>query len=95
MSPNVKKIYQRHELAIRCGIDEPRLIKYIEERWIFPGEDSQADEQGYDEEDLARARLVADLQEVFGVNDAAVPIILHLIDQLNVKLISEKKAKTA
>lgn len=35
-----------------------------------------------DEEDLARAKLIRELQEVFGVNDEAIPIILHLLDQL-------------
>ena len=43
----------------------------------------ELDRLGFDEEDLARIQLIQELREDFGVNDEAVPIILHLIDQLN------------
>ena len=36
-----------------------------------------------DEEDLARICLIKQIQEEFGVNDESIPIILHLIDQVN------------
>jgi hypothetical protein len=37
----------------------------------------------FDEEDLARIRLIYELQHVMGVNDESIPVILHLVDQLN------------
>jgi chaperone modulatory protein CbpM len=37
----------------------------------------------FDEEDLARIRLIYELQMDMGVNDEAIPVILHLVDQLN------------
>jgi chaperone modulatory protein CbpM len=33
--------------------------------------------------DVARARLIRDLKDDFGVNDAGVDVILHLLDQLH------------
>jgi chaperone modulatory protein CbpM len=35
------------------------------------------------DEDIRRAHLIVELQRDFGVNDDAIPIILHLIDQLH------------
>ena len=36
-----------------------------------------------DLEDLTRIHLIAELKHDFEVNDESIPIILHLIDQLN------------
>ena len=33
--------------------------------------------------DLARAQLIRDLREDFGVNDEGVSVILHLVDQMH------------
>jgi chaperone modulatory protein CbpM len=73
----MKKIYLIREAVQEFGIDEEHFIEYILKEWITPAGPSQVDE-----EDIARARLISELQEVFGVNDEAVPIILHLLDQL-------------
>ena len=70
------------EACRECGFDEAVILHYIEERWLEPAE--QVEENWmFDDEDLARARLILELQSEFGVNDEAVPIILHLVDQLN------------
>lgn len=59
------------------GLDHEIVIEFISHEWITP--------QGewIDEEDVARARLIIELRQDFGVNDEAVPLILHLIDELN------------
>ena len=51
-----------------------------------------------DREDVTRMLLVNDLKTNFGVNDEAIPIILHLIDQIHslqaqVKQFIEKQGK--
>lgn len=77
------KIKQRlplSEAADQCGLEPEILIRYISFEWIVPVDWQN---QILDEEDMARARLIVQLQEEFGVNDKAIPIILHLIDQLN------------
>lgn len=58
-----------------------RLRTCIDEAWITP----VRDETGplFDEPDVARLQLICELTEDFDVNDAAVPIILSLVDQLH------------
>jgi hypothetical protein len=57
--------------------DHKIILTYIERCWIQP------EHAELDHEDQARIHLIQELQNVFGVNDEAVPIILHLIDQLH------------
>jgi hypothetical protein len=65
------------------------VIRFISFKWIVPAESQDyfvlenQERLLLDDEDIARARLIYHLQQEFGVNDQAVPIILHLIDQLN------------
>jgi chaperone modulatory protein CbpM len=66
------------EVAEGCGVDEARLLRLVAFTWVQPEE-----EHFFDEEDIARARFILELQDQLGVNDEAVPIILHLVDQLN------------
>jgi chaperone modulatory protein CbpM len=68
------------EVCKVCGISEDIIIYFIEEEWIHP---IDVDHKIFDEEDIARVRLIKELREDLGVNDEAVPIILNLIDQLN------------
>ena len=74
------KIIKFSEACELCGVNTELVIHFIQEDWIRP-----ADEQfmELDEEDLARIRLIQQLQQDFGVNDEGVSIILPLLDQLN------------
>jgi chaperone modulatory protein CbpM len=76
-----KKIYAITEITESYQLDEIFICECIEREWIIP---SNAEEKLLDQEDVARILLIKDLKEVFGVNDEAIPIILHLIDQINV-----------
>jgi len=68
----------------KVGLSPEVIIRFIDCEWITPAERNlNWQDQTLDEEDLARAGLIRELQEIFGVNDEAIPIILHLIDQLN------------
>lgn len=66
------------DASLECGVDHEFVMRFIEEEWVVPSE-----EDYLDEEDIARIRLIHELKEEFGVNDEGIPIILHLIDQLN------------
>lgn len=68
------------EVAQRCEVEEELIIHFVSSSWIQPAE---KETDYFDEEDLARIILILDLKNNFGVNDEAVPLILHLIDQLN------------
>jgi chaperone modulatory protein CbpM len=74
------RAYKISEITMICDISKDQLIHFINERWVFPADQ---EEVSFDHEDIERIRLIENLQNEFGVNDDAVPIILHLIDQLN------------
>lgn len=66
------------EVCKLTGLNEQVLIRYIKREWITPLSQSQLDA-----EDLARIRLIRDLERDFGANEEAIPLILHLLDQLH------------
>ncbi len=63
------------------SLDGATLKLWLEESWIVPSEMGGA--RVFDEMDLARARLILDLQRDMGVNDPGVGVILHLVDQIH------------
>lgn len=77
------KLPLRHRLdeaAATSGVPTTVILEFVKLEWIIP---IDPEHQLFDEEDVARARLIWELRRDFGVNDEAVPLILHLIDQLN------------
>ena len=63
-----------------------RLTADVVETWIVAGWLVPARHDGdhsFSEVDIARARLIRDLQQDLGVNDEAVPVILDLLDQMH------------
>lgn len=62
------------------GMGHEMLDAWIEEEWLIPS--GLSPELSFSEIDIARARLIRDLQVDFGVNDEGVGVILNLVDQL-------------
>jgi chaperone modulatory protein CbpM len=71
---------QLEEAAKICGVSCEIITRFIEEEWILPADHATP---YLDSEDMARVKLIWELHNEFGVNDEAMPIILHLLDQLN------------
>ncbi|WP_374271598.1 chaperone modulator CbpM [Paenirhodobacter enshiensis] len=72
------------ETEILARIDrltEERLTLCLAQDWVHPLTSDEA--TGFDETDLARLRLIVELTEDLEVNDAAVPLILNLIDEVS------------
>lgn len=67
------------EASERLGVRTTFILQCIRAHWIHP---AGAPEAELDEEDLARLRLIQELKEVFGANDEAISLILHLLDQV-------------
>jgi chaperone modulatory protein CbpM len=68
------------EFVVHARIDSQTLQIWLEAGWLAPlRSDGVA---RYSATDLARAHLINDLSGL-GVNDAGVPIILDLVDQLH------------
>ena len=70
----------KEEFLSLSGIGHKMLDACVEEEWLIPSGSSP--ELSFSEIDIARARLIRDLQVDFGVNDEGVGVILNLVDQL-------------
>ena len=70
----------KQEFLIRSGLGQETLASWLEEQWLIPSDSSL--EMSFSDVDIARAQLIRDLQEIMGVNDEGVGVILHLVDQL-------------
>ncbi len=65
------------EVARLTGLDQQLIAMWIAREWVVPPEPAQLDNQ-----DVARLILIKDLIDDFGANEEAIPLILHLLDQL-------------
>jgi len=69
------------EFLLAARLEETVLATWVEAGWLTPRRDAAAED--FSEADLARARLIRDLQHDMGVNEEAIPIILDLVDQVH------------
>lgn len=67
------------EIVVACRVRRIEVHRWIEAGWLLPVE-VDGDLQ-FAEVDLARAQLIRDLRRGMGINEAAVPVILDLIEQ--------------
>ena len=85
------KRYALTEVSEIWGFEHSYVVHCIRSHWVVPAEPSEIQ---LDEEDIARLKLIQELQQDLGVNDESMPIILHLLDQLNfIRVSSEDWAK--
>ena len=70
----------KEEFLSLSGVGHETLNAWIEDEWLIPSGSSV--ELSFSEIDIARAKLIRDLQVDFGVNDEGVGVILNLVDQL-------------
>jgi chaperone modulatory protein CbpM len=68
------------EFVLHARIDAQTLDTWLKAGWLEPRHDEG--QARYSEIDLARAHLINDLNDL-GINDAGVPVILDLVDQLH------------
>lgn len=64
-----------------CAISRHYLLQLVVREWILPAD---RERHCFDEEDVARIRLIMELSEELEVGETAIPIILNLLDQLHV-----------
>ena len=69
------------EFLIRARLEHRSLEAWIAAGWLIPPQTDP--ELMFSDVDLARAQLIRDLREDFGVNDEGVSVILHLVDQMH------------
>ncbi len=71
----------RQQFLDRTRLEIETLEVWIKEEWLLPREDATGQE--FSEVDIARAYLIKDLKQDFGVNDEGIGVILNLIDQIH------------
>src|SRR5437660_4823655 len=69
------------EFLIRTHIEQHLLETWIEAGWLVPPQTEP--ELLFADVDLARAQLIRDLREDFGINDEGISVVLHLVDQMH------------
>ena len=67
------------EIAQTYCLEEDFIHICIENEWITP---LDIEQEVLDQEDLGRLFLIQDLRNTMGVNDEAIPVIMHLLDQI-------------
>jgi chaperone modulatory protein CbpM len=73
-------IGERDLLRMIDGLEAGILRRWVEEGWVRPHR--RAPEFVFAEIDVARVRLIHELRVDLEIDDAAIPIVLSLIDQL-------------
>jgi len=68
------------EFVVKIHIERRIVERWIAAGWLIPQRDP---ELAFSEVDLARAQLIRELKEDFGVNDEGISLILHLLDQVH------------
>ena len=63
------------------GLDAAVLESWIARGWVRP--ERRDGRPVFQEIDIARCRLILELHEELEVNEAAMPVVLNLLDQLH------------
>jgi chaperone modulatory protein CbpM len=71
----------KRDFLSASGIQVQTLEFWLEQEWIIPEETAAG--VNFSDRDVARARLIQDLKNDFGVNEEGVDVILHLLDQIH------------
>lgn len=74
-------IISKLDFLYRTRLDQETLEVWIEEEWLAP--QGPVSEPAFSEVDLARAKLIRELQQDLGVNNEGVGVILNLLDQMH------------
>ena len=74
-------IMNEEEFLAHAGLKTQTLKLWLEQHWLIPERTSAGTH--FSDMDVARARLIGELQTNFAVNEEGVDIILHLLDQLH------------
>ncbi len=69
------------EFCVRTRLDRPVVETWVREGWLIPPKTEP--EFGFAEIDVARANLICELRQDFGINDEGVEVVLHLLDQVH------------
>jgi chaperone modulatory protein CbpM len=69
------------EFCSHLGVDVTVVEFWVGEGWLRPG--TAAGRRDFRQADMARGRLILDLMQSMGVNEAGVDVVMELIDQIH------------
>ena len=62
------------------GVDPAEVQRWIDNAWVRP--DGEPGRYHFQDIDVARVRLIVQLRDDLGMDEAALPVVLSLMDQL-------------
>jgi chaperone modulatory protein CbpM len=68
------------QVVVEIGVDRAAVTSWIEQRWVLP--ETQGSELQFDDMDVARLRLIAELTQELEIGNEAIPVVLNLLDQI-------------
>ena len=68
------------QAVAEIGVDRAAVMSWIEQRWVLP--ETEDSVWQFDDIDLARLRLIAELTQELEIGDEAIPVVLNLLDQI-------------
>ena len=68
-------------LVARMGVDAGTLQAWVAQGWVRPRREPEG--PVFEDIDVARVRLICELRDEMEVNEAAIPVVLSLLDQLH------------
>lgn len=73
-------VWTLEQAAAEIGVESAVVMGWIEQSWVLP--DTQDGAWRFDELDLARLRLIAELTQELQIGEDAIPVVLNLLDQI-------------
>lgn len=68
------------KVVAEIAVGQAELKTWIERSWVLPVR--RSGEYLFDDADLARARLIAELRRDMDITEEAMPVVLRLLDQV-------------
>ena len=69
-----------HHLCVVVGVGEADLRSWVANEWVRPRQ--ERGQPHFAPADVARIRLILDLRDAMALDEAAIPVVLGLVDQL-------------
>jgi chaperone modulatory protein CbpM len=68
------------QVVAEIGVDRTAVVSWVEQHWVLP--ETEDSVWHFDDMDLARLRLIADLTHDLEIGNEAIPVVLNLLDQI-------------
>ena len=74
-------IMNKQDFMTSSGLKVHTLELWLEQKWLIPEQSSAG--MAFSDIDVARALMIRDLKDDFGINDEGIDVVLLLLDQVH------------